>query len=102
MDKKRLTALNRSNKDIWALLQEGVKSKNWALVEKNLKRLNSLQDEYLRLLNLNDFEIQGLKNDLLAERELNLSLEREWITEVSKRNGTYERLKDRIDQLFGQ
>jgi hypothetical protein len=102
MNKKRLTALNRSNKDIWALLQEGVKSRNLALIEVNLKRLNALQEEYLRLLNLNDFEIQGLKNELQAERELALSFEKEWITEVSKRNGTYERLKDRIDTLFGK
>ena len=102
MDKKRLAGMNRSNKDIWALIQVGLQTKNFALLEKNLKRLHALQGEYIRLLNLNDFEIEGLKNELQAERELAISFEREWITEVSKRNGTYDRLKDRIDKLFGQ
>lgn len=100
MDKKDITKLNRSSKDIWALIEVGIKTKNFALLEKNLKRLASLQAYYLELLNFNDYEIQGLKNDLLAERYLTSTFEKEWLEGVLKRSGTYERLKDRIEETF--
>ena len=100
MEKKDITKLNRANKDIWAMIKIGLESGNLALLEKNLKRLHSLQAYYMELLNFNDYEIQALKNDLIAERHLTTSFEKEWLEGVQKRSGTYEVMKDRMSELF--
>lgn len=100
MEKKKVTDLNRANKDIWAMIKIGLESGNLALLEKNLKRLHSLQCYYMELLNLNDYEIQALKNELIAERHLTTSFEKEWLEGVQKRSGTFEVMKDRMNQLF--
>lgn len=100
MEKKDITQLNRANKDIWAMIKIGLESGNLALLEKNLRRLYSLQSYYMKLLNFNDYEIQALKNDLIAERLLTTSFEKEWLEGVQKRTGTYEVMKDRMNELF--
>jgi hypothetical protein len=100
MEKKNITKLNRANKDIWAMIKIGLESGNLALLEKNLKRLHALQSYYMELLNFNDYEIQALKNDLIAERYLTASFEKEWLEGVQKRSGTYHVMKDRMNELF--
>ena len=100
MEKKNITKLNRANKDIWAMIKIGLESENMALLEKNLKRLHALQSYYMELLNFNDYEIQALKNDLMAERYLTTTFEKEWLEGVQKRSGTYDVMKDRMNELF--
>jgi len=100
MKKIDLAKLNRSNKDIWALIDIGLKTKNFAILEKNLRRLHSLQAYYINLLNLNDYEIVSLQNDLNVESAMRNSFEREFFEGVAKRNGNYELLKERIDEIF--
>jgi hypothetical protein len=100
MEKKNIAKLNRANKDIWAMIKIGLESGNLALLEKNLKRLHALQSYYMELLNFNDYEIQALKNDLIAERYLTTSFEKEWLEGVQKRSGTYDMMKDRMNELF--
>ena len=100
MEKKNITKLNRANKDIWAMIKIGLESKNMAVLEKNLKRLHALQSYYMELLNFNDYEIEALRNDLIAERYLTTSFEKEWLEGVQKRSGTYDVMKDRMNELF--
>lgn len=100
MKKIELAKLNRSNKDIWAMIEIGLKTKNFAILEKNLKRLHGLQSHYLDLLNYNDYEIVSLKNDLNAVSALLYNYEKDFFEGVAKRNGNYDRLKERIDEIF--
>jgi len=100
MKKIDLAKLNRSNKDIWALIDIGLKTKNFAILEKNLKRLHGLQSYYIDLLNANDYEVVSLKNDLDAVSAVNYEFEKDWYIGVAKRNGNYDRLKERIDEIF--
>jgi hypothetical protein len=102
MNKKiTTTQLNRANKDIWQSLKIAIDTKNWALLEKNLTRLHSLQVYYLERLNLSEIEIRGLQGDLNAEASLRHSFEKEWLEQVAKRAGTYEAMKDRINEIWG-
>jgi hypothetical protein len=101
MNKKiTTTQLNRANKDIWQSLKIAIDTKNWALLEKNLARLHSLQTHYLERLNLSEIEIRGLQGDLNAEASLRHSFEKEWLEQVAKRAGTYEAMKDRINEIW--
>jgi len=101
MNKKiTITQLNRANKDIWESLKISIETKNWALLEKNLARLHSIQAYYLERLNLSEIEIRGLQGDLNAEASLRHSFEKEWLEQVSKRSGTYEAMKDRINDIW--
>jgi vacuolar-type H+-ATPase subunit I/STV1 len=102
MNKKiTTTQLNRANKDIWQSLKIAIDTKNWALLEKNLTRLHSLQAYYLERLNLSEIEIRGLQGDLNAEASMRHSFEKEWLEQVAKRAGTYEAMKDRINEIWG-
>jgi hypothetical protein len=100
MKKIDIAKLNRANTDIWQMILKGLKTKNLAVIEQNLKRLHSLQKYYTDLLNFNEFEIEALKNDLEAERYLSSTFEKEWIESVSKKSGTYEIMKSRIEETF--
>ena len=82
------------------MLEVGLKSKNFAIIEKNLQRLASLQKYYTDLINYQEFEITALRIDLEAERILTSSYEKEWLEGVSKRSGTYDNTKQRIEELF--
>jgi len=95
------TQLNRAIKDIWQSLKIAIDTKNWALLEKNLARLHSLQSYYLERLNLSEIEIRGLQGDLNAEASMRHSFEKEWLEQVAKRAGTYEAMKDRINEFWG-
>lgn len=100
MKKIDRSKINRSNTDIWAALNEAVKTKNLAVIVKNIERLRALQKHYIDLLNFQDMEITILK-DSLAHAEKTISeFEKEWLEEIAKRNGAYERLKQRIEEGF--
>ena len=100
MKKIDIAKLNRSNKDIWAMIQVGLETRNFALLEKNLKRLHSLQAYYLDLLNRQSQEIRELEGELKAEKAILDLMEKEWLIEVSKRTGTYQNLINRIEETF--
>jgi len=100
MKKLDLIKINRSNKDIWAMIQMALKTDNKALLEANLKRLSGLQKYYLDLINFQDSEITLLKDDNAFNQKLIDSYEKEWLIEVSKRNGIYDSLKERIRSQY--
>lgn len=100
MKKIDIAKLNRSNKDIWVLIEQAVKTKNFALIEKNLQRLHSLQEYYSKLLNFQDIEIRGLQGDLDAQTYLTSIFEKEWLEQVAKRSHSYDILKERIDKMY--
>ena len=86
--------------DIWAALNEAVKTKNLALIVKNIERLRALQKHYIDLLNFQDMEITILKDSLAHAEKQVTEFEKDWLEEVSKRTGSYERLKERIEKTF--
>ena len=100
MKKLDLIKINRSNNDIWAMIQMALKTDNKALLEANLKRLSALQKYYLDLLNFQDSEISLLKDDNAFNQKLIDTYEKEWLIEVSKRNGIYDSLKERIRKQY--
>lgn len=102
MKKIDIQKLNRSNNDIWLNLNEAIKDKNWPSIESNLNRLYALQKYYLNLLNFQDIEITQLKGNLSSVQNMLNDYEKEWITEVSKRAGIYESMKERINENFKQ
>jgi hypothetical protein len=59
MKKQKLKDLNDLNRDVWGMLVLAVQTKNWALIEVNLKRMNALQKKYINIINLQDYEIKG-------------------------------------------
>ena len=101
MKKLDTKTLNQTNKDIWAKLAIAYEQKNWASIANNLKRLHALQGYYLSRLNLAEQEIRELELMVKsAESQINQQ-DREWMEEVSKRNGTFDRVNQRLDELFG-
>jgi hypothetical protein len=101
MKKLDIKTLNQTNLDIWSKIEIAYQQKNWALIAKNLKRLNALQGYYLRRLNLAEHENKELELMLKSYESQVNQYEKEWMEEVSKRNGTFDRVNDRLDELFG-
>jgi regulator of replication initiation timing len=92
--------INQENRDVWALLNEAKKTGNMAVIIKNLERLRALQKDYIDQLNFQDMEISQLKDELgHAERTIT-SFEKEWLEEVAKKHGAYDKLKERIQKTF--
>jgi hypothetical protein len=102
MKKLDIKTLNQTNKDIWSKLAIAYEQKNWALIAKNLKRLHGLQGYYLSRLNLAEQEIRELELMFKASESQVNQYERQWMEEVSKRNGTFDRVNQRLDELFGE
>lgn len=101
MKKIDIPTLNKTNANIWAKITLAYQSKNWATMEKQLKRLHGLQSYYCHLMNLQDHENRELKIMLnAAESQINQQ-EKEWITEVAKRTGTFDRITQELDEIFG-
>ena len=92
--------INKANKDIWAMIDMAMKTDNRALLEANLTRLLSLQKYYLDLLNFQDTEITLLKADTAFNQKLIDDRDKEWLIEVAKRNGIYDKLKKRINTQY--
>ena len=102
MKKIDYAKLNRSNNDIWLNINEALKDKNYPALEASLKRLFSLQKYYLDLLNFQNIENTQLKYNMASVQASLNDYEKEWISEVAKRQGIYENLKERINQTFIQ
>jgi hypothetical protein len=102
MEKKTLKDLNDLNRDIWGMIVLAVETKNWALIELNLKRLNALQKKYINIINLQDYEIKGLTLIAQEEARVNNMLEKQWLKDVCKRQGNYQEMKENIDKFFGE
>jgi hypothetical protein len=100
MKKIDYAKLNRSNNNIWLNINEALKDKNYPALEANLKRLFSLQKYYIDLLNFQDIENAQLKDNMASVQNSLNDYEKEWITEVAKRQGIYENLKESINQTF--
>jgi putative protein kinase ArgK-like GTPase of G3E family len=92
--------INKANKDIWAMIDMAMKTDNRALLEANLTRLSALQKYYLDLLNFQDTEISLLKADTAFNQKLIDDRDKEWLIEVAKRNGIYDKLKERINTQY--
>ena len=92
--------LNDLNRDVWGLIVQAQQTKNWALMEVNLKRLYALQKKYVNIINLQDYEVKGTKLALQEEARVNRILEKEWFTHLAKKDGSYNELKANIDKYF--
>jgi hypothetical protein len=67
MEAKDIQKMNDLNRDIWGMIVQAQQTKNWALMEMNLKRLYSLQKKYINLINLMDYEVKGTTLMLLDQ-----------------------------------
>lgn len=100
MKRLDIKKVNKSSSMIWALIQEALKSKNYALLEKNLERLYLLNEYYCQLLTNQESELRVLQYE---ERHLNAVIkeyEKKEIEEICKKNGNYQTYKSQIDELF--
>ena len=100
MEAKDMKALNELNRDIWAMIVQAQQTKNWALIEINLKRLFALQKKYINLINLMDYEVKGTTLMLQDEIRVRNQFEKQWFKDVAQRSGNYQDLKDNIDKYF--
>lgn len=100
MEAKDMKALNELNRDIWAMIVQAQQTKNWALIEINLKRLFALQKKYINLINLQDYEVKGTTLMLQDEIRVRNQFEKQWFKDVAQRSGNYQDLKDNIDKYF--
>lgn len=102
MSNKDIQELNRLNRDIWAMIVQAQQTKNWALIELNLKRLYSLQKKYINLINLMDYEVKGVNLMLKDEMRVRNQFEKQWFKDVTQRSGSYQELKENIDKYFAE
>lgn len=100
MEAKDIKALNELNRDIWAMIVQAQQTKNWALIEINLKRLFALQKKYINLINLQDYEVKGTTLMLQDEIRVRNQFEKQWFKDVAQRSSSYQDLKDNIDKYF--
>ena len=101
MEAKQIQEMNDLNRDIWGMIVQAQKTKNWALIEINLKRLYSLQKKYINLINIMDYEIKGTTLALKDEIRVRNQFEKQWFRDVAERNGHYKEMKENIDKYFG-
>lgn len=97
---KEIKDLNDLNRNVWGLIVQAQQTKNWALMEVNLKRLYALQKKYVNIINLQDYDLKGTKLALQEEARQNRIFEKEWFTDLSKKQGKYNILKADIDKYF--
>lgn len=100
MEAKQIKEMNDLNRDIWGMIVQAQKTKNWALIEVNLKRLYSLQKKYINLINLMDYEVKGTTLMLKDEIRVRSQFEKQWFKDVAERNGHYKAMKENIDKYF--
>jgi hypothetical protein len=101
MEAKQIQEMNDLNRDIWGMIVQAQKAKNWALIEINLKRLYSLQKKYINIINIMDYEIKGTTLALKDEIRVRNQFEKQWFRDVAERNGHYKAMKENIDKYFG-
>lgn len=100
MEAKQIKEMNDLNRDIWGMIVQAQKTKNWALLEINLKRLYSLQKKYINLINLMDYEVKGTTLMLQDEIRIRSQFEKQWFIDLAERNGNYQKMKENIDKYF--
>lgn len=101
MKAEDIQKMNDLNRDIWGMIVQAQKTKNWALIEVNLKRLYSLQKKYINLINIMDYEVKGTTLILQDEMRIRRKFEKQWFKDVAERNGSYKAMKENIDKYFG-
>lgn len=94
--------MNDLNRDIWGMIVQAQKTKNWALIEVNLKRLYSLQKKYINLINIMDYEVKGTTLMLKDEIRVRNQFEKQWFRDVAERNNAYQDMKENIDKHFAE
>lgn len=100
MEAKDIQKMNDLNRDIWGMIVQAQQTKNWALMEVNLKRLYSLQKKYINLINIMDYEVKGTTLMLKDEIRVRNQFEKQWFKDVAKRDGSYQDMKENIDKYF--
>jgi hypothetical protein len=102
METKDIQKMNDLNRDIWGMIVQAQKTKNWALIEVNLKRLYSLQKKYINLINIMDYEVKGTTLMLQDEIRVRNQFEKQWFRDVAERNNAYQEMKENIDKHFAE
>jgi hypothetical protein len=102
MESKDIQKMNDLNRDIWGMIVQAQKTKNWALIEVNLKRLYSLQKKYINLINIMDYEVKGTTLMLQDEIRVRNQFEKQWFKDVAERNNAYQEMKENIDKHFAE
>jgi hypothetical protein len=102
MESKDIQKMNELNRDIWGMIVQAQKTKNWALIEVNLKRLYSLQKKYINLINIMDYEVKGTTLMLKDEIRVRNQFEKQWFKDVAERNNAYQEMKENIDKHFAE
>ena len=102
MEAKDIQKLNDLNRDIWGMIVQAQRTKNWALIEVNLKRLYSLQKKYINLINIMDYEVKGTTLMLKDEIRVRNQFEKQWFKDVAERNNAYQEMKENIDKHFAE
>jgi hypothetical protein len=100
MQAEDLHKMNDLNRDIWGMIVQAQQTKNWALMEVNLKRLYSLQKKYINLINIMDYEVKGTTLMLQDEIRVRNKFEKQWFKDVATRSGRYQEMKENIDKHF--
>jgi hypothetical protein len=102
METKDIQKMNDLNRDIWGMIVQAQRTKNWALIEVNLKRLYSLQKKYINLINIMDYEVKGTTLMLKDEIRVRNQFEKQWFKDVAERNNAYQEMKENIDKHFAE
>jgi hypothetical protein len=102
MESKDIQKMNDLNRDIWGMIVQAQRTKNWALMEVNLKRLYSLQKKYINLINIMDYEVKGTTLMLQDEIRVRNQFEKQWFKDVAERNNAYQEMKENIDKHFAE
>jgi hypothetical protein len=102
MESKDIQKMNDLNRDIWGMIVQAQRTKNWALIEVNLKRLYSLQKKYINLINIMDYEVKGTTLMLKDEIRVRNQFEKQWFRDVAERNNAYQDMKENIDKYFAE
>ncbi len=102
METKDIQKMNDLNRDIWGMIVQAQRTKNWALIEVNLKRLYSLQKKYINLINIMDYEVKGTTLMLQDEMRIRNQFEKQWFRDVAERNNAYQEMKENIDKHFAE
>jgi hypothetical protein len=92
--------INKSIKDIEALLKLSIKERNLALTELNLIRLLKLMNYLIKKLELTENYNTLLKNQMgVLQMEVDV-WEKEFLTDSAKKGNCYHIVKARIDETF--
>jgi len=92
--------INKSIKDIEALLKLSIKERNLALTELNLIRLLKLMNYLIKKLELAENYTTLLKVEVgMMQKEVD-GFEKDLLTEAAKKGNCYHIVKARIDETF--